>query len=139
MGSLNYNEAHGYDHISIRSLKICDSSIVRPLSIIFKNRLQTETFPNNWKKSNVVLIHKKVTNNRYRITAQSRCYQYVVKFSKELSWTQCLDFLKKIIFPVHTNRDFLHLTHAKVVYYPLFMTSMLFLITFLPLKWEQIF
>ena len=57
--SLNYNIAHGYDDISIRLLKICDSSIVKPLSIIFKNCLQTETFPNNWKKSNVVPIHKK--------------------------------------------------------------------------------
>ena len=38
---------------------MCDSSIVKPLSIIFKNCLQTETFPNNWKKSNVVPIHKK--------------------------------------------------------------------------------
>ena len=32
---------------------------MRPLSIIFKNCLQIGTFPNNWKKSNVVPIHKK--------------------------------------------------------------------------------
>ena len=32
---------------------------MRPVSIIFKNCLQTGTFPNNWKKSNVVSIHKK--------------------------------------------------------------------------------
>ena len=56
---LNYNKAHGYDDISIRLLKICDSSIVKPLSIIFKNCLQTGTFPNNGKKSNVVTIHIK--------------------------------------------------------------------------------
>ena len=37
--SLNYNKAHGYDDISIRLLKICDSSIVKPLLIIFKNCL----------------------------------------------------------------------------------------------------
>ena len=35
------------------------SSIVRPLSIIFKNCLHSRSFPNNWKKSNVVPIHKK--------------------------------------------------------------------------------
>ena len=57
--SLNYNKAHGYDDTSMRLLKICDSSIVRPLSITFKNCLQTGTFPNNWKKSNVVPIHTK--------------------------------------------------------------------------------
>ena len=32
---------------------------MRPLSIIFENCLQTWTFPNNRKKSNVVPIHKK--------------------------------------------------------------------------------
>ena len=47
--SLNYNKAHGYDDISIRLLKIYYSSIVKPLLIIFKNCLQTGTFPNNWK------------------------------------------------------------------------------------------
>ena len=67
--SLNYNKAHGYDDISIRLLKICDSSIAKPLSIIFKNFLQTGTFPINWNKSNVVPIHKKnwqATSAKYR-------------------------------------------------------------------------
>ena len=32
---------------------------MKPLSIIFKNCLQSGTFPNNWKKSNVVPILKK--------------------------------------------------------------------------------
>ena len=44
--SLNYNKAHGYEDISIRLLKICDSSTVKPLLIIFKHFLQTGTFPN---------------------------------------------------------------------------------------------
>ena len=57
--SLNINKAHGYDDLSIRLLKICDTSIVKPLSIILKNYLQSGSFPNNWKKSNVVPIHKK--------------------------------------------------------------------------------
>ena len=38
---LNYNKTHFYDDISIRLLKICDSSAVKPLSIIFKNCLQS--------------------------------------------------------------------------------------------------
>ena len=45
MLSLNYIKAHGYDDISIRLLRICDLSIVRPLSVIFKNCLQTGAFP----------------------------------------------------------------------------------------------
>ena len=57
--SLNINKAHGYDDISIRLLKMCGSSIVKPQSIIFKNCLQSGSFPNNCKKSNVVPIHKR--------------------------------------------------------------------------------
>ena len=48
--SLNINKTHGYDDISIRLLRICDSSVVRPPSIIFKNCLQSGSFSNNWKK-----------------------------------------------------------------------------------------
>ena len=64
--SLNINKAHGYNDLSIRLLKICGSSIVKPLSIIFKNCLQSTSFPNNWKKSNVVPIHKKGDKQNYR-------------------------------------------------------------------------
>ena len=47
MHFLNINKAHGYDDISTRLLKICDSSIVKPLSMIFKNCLQSGSFPDN--------------------------------------------------------------------------------------------
>ena len=85
----------------------------------------------------ICLLHCEVSFNCYQITAQSGCYQYIVKFSKELSSTQCFNFLKKIIFSVHTNKSFVHLTHVQTSYYPLFMASMLVLIKLLPLKWEH--
>ena len=40
-------------------LKLCDKIIVKPLSIIVKNCKLRKTFPNLWKKANVVSIHKK--------------------------------------------------------------------------------
>ena len=33
--SLDANKAHGYDGISIRMLKLCSLSAIKPLSIIF--------------------------------------------------------------------------------------------------------
>ena len=36
---LNINIAHGHDDISIRMIKICDESLLKPLSILFKNSL----------------------------------------------------------------------------------------------------
>ena len=112
----------------MRLLKVCDSSIVRPLSIVFRNCLPIGAFPSNWKKSNVAPIHKKDDKQHYRPVW---LLQYLVKFSKELPATQCLNFLKKTI-SVHTNPDFVHLTHVKVSYYPLFMTAMLVLTKILP-------
>ena len=59
---LDTNNAHGYDMISIRMLKLCRVSICKPLKIIFKNFISNGFFPNDWKKANVVPIHKK--NNK---------------------------------------------------------------------------
>ena len=57
--NLNPDKAHGHDNISIRTLKICHSSIYGPLERIFKEALSTGLFPSNWKKGNIVPIHKK--------------------------------------------------------------------------------
>ena len=56
---------------------------------------------------------KQVTSNFCKIIAQFRYFQYVVKILKELFSTQSLNFLKKIVFFVPTNLDFVHLTHVK--------------------------
>ena len=39
-------------------LKICGSSVYGPLELIFKDALRTGLFPSNWKKGNIVPIHK---------------------------------------------------------------------------------
>ena len=38
--SLNPNKAHGWDDISVRTIKICDDSLVLPLKLIFENCLR---------------------------------------------------------------------------------------------------
>ena len=35
--TFDINKAHGHHEVSIKMLKLCDKSIVMPLSIIFKN------------------------------------------------------------------------------------------------------
>ena len=71
------------------------SSIVRPLSIIFKNCLHSRSFPNNWKKSNVVPIHKKVTSNFYKTNSLFLYCQYVVKFLRELIFNSIFEYIEK--------------------------------------------
>ena len=56
--NLNPNKAHGFDMISIRMIKICSESFLKPLELIFKLCLENEKFPIEWKKANVVPVHK---------------------------------------------------------------------------------
>ena len=57
--SPNINKAHGHDNISIRMIKICDKAIVTPLSIIYKNCIDTGILSVLRKKYNIVPVHKK--------------------------------------------------------------------------------
>ena len=45
--------------ISIRMIKICDTSIYRPLKLIFQSCLESGKFPIEWKKENMVPVHNK--------------------------------------------------------------------------------
>ena len=57
--ALNINKAHGHDDISIRMIKICDNTLIKPLTILFKHCIQSSRYPDIWKKSNIIPVHKK--------------------------------------------------------------------------------
>ena len=57
--ALNINKAHGHDGISIRMIKICDESLLKPLFILFKNSLKLSYYPDIWKKTNIIPAQKK--------------------------------------------------------------------------------
>ena len=38
---------------------MCDESLVQPLSLIFRGCIDTGVYPDTWKKSNIVPVHKK--------------------------------------------------------------------------------
>ena len=57
--SLDQNKAHDYYEISIHMIKLRGSSISKPLHLIFENCLETESFPNEWKKENIIPVHEK--------------------------------------------------------------------------------
>ena len=40
-------------------IKLCASSISKPLHLIFRNCLETESFPKEWKKANIIPVYKK--------------------------------------------------------------------------------
>ena len=73
-------KAHGYDKISIHMIKICTSSISKPL---FRNCLGGECFPKEWKKTNIVPVHKKIISNWSKSIDQYHYCQFVLKVLKK--------------------------------------------------------
>ena len=57
------NKAHGCDNISIRMIKLCGKSIAFPLKLKFESSLEKGILPADWKKSNIVSVHKKETKS----------------------------------------------------------------------------
>ena len=91
--NLNPNKSHGHDKISIRMLKLCGDSLCRPLELIFSDCLTNGIFPSNWKKGNIVPVHKKndkqCLNNHRPISLLPLCSKIFERLTK------CLDsFLK---------------------------------------------
>ena len=60
---LDPNKVPGHDGISIPMIKLCASSIAKPLSVLFRNCFKNQCFPEKWKKANIVPVHKKMINN----------------------------------------------------------------------------
>ena len=126
--SLNINKAHGFDDLSIRLLKICESSIVKTLSIIFKNCFQSRSFPNKRKKSNVAPIHKKGDKQLLQNYRPVSLLPICSKIFERIIFNPIFKYLEKIVFSVQINLVFVHLTHMKTNYYQSFMIYMLILI-----------
>ena len=57
--ALNIYKAHGYDDIPIRMINKCDKSLTKPLIILFKNSTKSFYYPDIWKRSNIIPVHKK--------------------------------------------------------------------------------
>ena len=57
--ALNIHKAHRYDDISIRMIKMCDKSLLKPLTLLFENSIKSTCYPDIWKRSNIIPVHKK--------------------------------------------------------------------------------
>ena len=60
--ALNIHKTHGHDNISIRIIRICDKSLLKPSIILFQNSTKLSYYPDIWKGSNIIPVHKK--NNK---------------------------------------------------------------------------
>ena len=93
--ALNINKAHGHDDISIRMIKICDKSLLKPLTVLFKNSTPSCCYPNIWKKSHIIPAHKK---NDKRLVNNYRPISLLPIFGKifeKIIFNRIYDFLLK--------------------------------------------
>ena len=76
-------------------INLCSKSVVKPLSIIFKNCNDTDTFPDIWKKSNIIPVHKKgdkeIVNN-YRPVSLLPIFGEILE---KLLFNSVIDFLEE--------------------------------------------
>ena len=85
IAKLDPNKMHGHDKISIRMIKICSTSICKPLRLIFNHCIDNGIYPCEWKRANVVLIHKKGDKQTLKKTiAQCLYFQFQLKFFERL-------------------------------------------------------
>ena len=81
--NLDSNKAHGHDNIDIHMLKTCSYSIYRPIEVSFKQALLTGVFSFEWKKGNIVPVHKKLTSIILKIIVQFLYFRFAVKSLKD--------------------------------------------------------
>ena len=81
--SLNVNKAHGHDGILVSMIKMCHESLIQPLSLIFRGSVYTGVYPDTWKKSNIVPVHKKgdkqIVNNYRPVSLLPICSKILEK------------------------------------------------------------
>ena len=55
--------------ISVRMLKICGESILKPLELKFKSCIESGKFPMKWKNANVVQFIKKLQITKRKLSS----------------------------------------------------------------------
>ena len=90
--TMDVNKAHGHDNISVRMIKLCINSVPHRLTLIFQNSMGAGTFPAQWKRANIVPIHKKndkhIVSNYRLVSLLPRCS----KIFEKLIFNEILKF-----------------------------------------------
>ena len=89
------NKAHGHHMRSIRMIKICGKSLCKPVSIISNDYLNEGKFPHEWKKANVVPIHKKGNEQNLKICRLNSLLCICSKIFERLIYKEMFTFFTK--------------------------------------------
>ena len=89
-------------------VKLCNLTLTKPLSIIYKNCLQQRVFPDEWKKGNIIPVQKKNSNqivDTHRPICLYLSYPFVLKSLKTWPLTVSMSSSITITFSTTTNQD----------------------------------
>ena len=93
--TLDINRAHRYDNNPTRMINIFDSTILKTLSIIFRNSFYSGIFPDNWKRSNIATSHKK--GNKQLIQNYVLCHNCHCVISSKIFENLIFNSLSKFV------------------------------------------
>ena len=121
--TLDVNKAHGHDNISVRMIKLCINSVAHPLTLIFQNSMAAGTFPTQWKRANIVPIHKKndkqIVSNYRPVSLLPICS----KIFEKLVFNELFKFWGTKTCYLNINRVFARVIHVFINYLQSLMIS----------------
>ena len=103
--NLDPNKAHGHEKISIRMLQLCGNSIYNPLELILLQAMESGSFSSEWKKGNVVPIHKKDDKQCLKKYRPISLLPICGKIFEKLIFNELFKFLLKMKSFHLINRD----------------------------------
>ena len=121
--ALDVNKVNGHDNTLVRMVKLCTNYVAHSLTSIFQNSMAAGTFATQWKRANIVPIHKK---NDKQIVSNYRPVSLLPIYSKifeKLFSTNFPNFLRTIICYLNINQVFARVIHVFINYLQSLMTS----------------
>ena len=89
------NKAHGWDSIYITMIQLSGKFIAFPLKLLVQSSLEKGPFPDDWKKSNIVQVHKKENKNLIKNYRPIRLLPIFSKIYERLIFNSIFNYLIK--------------------------------------------
>ena len=118
--SLKTKNSCGYDGLSMKHIKQIKSELIKPITLIITQSLNTGHFPDELKIAKVIPIFKKydkTNHNNYRPIWQYPYYLLSQRYLKKLYINKSMNTLIIIDYFLQTNTDSEHNIPLNMQYY----------------------
>ena len=85
---------------------------LKPLIISFQNSTKSSHYPDIWKKSNIIPVHRKNDKQLVKTTDQYLFYLFLENYLKKLYSVEFITFCCRRNYEILTSLVFVHLTRA---------------------------